>query len=367
LIPSILHADGTTTTADTTFDCTAAGQTHAVTLQVIDANNNVGTHTLNVTVLDTLLYHRGKKFAIPTDHGSCVAALSDTLNPRALICSTLTATLSGAVRDHATYQDVNTYEGMTLSAGTHYVTWTVNFGSGSTATVKDTIEVKDMEAPEIVSGKMEDKTYQNDNCESLNAIFWPEPKDYGDDFLVKDNCTPAGALTWTRVDANTATVVWGEHVPAGRWEIQYVATDAAGNKSEPVGFVLTVTTTDTPEITNCPPTTAAMLTVEGGACGATISNDCGLLVDSFCDNTYGLSYKITEAGGSTYAGEGSFELPIGQYSATYTAYNVTNSALSTTSTCTLQVAVLPEASLTVQVMVWVPSDHVVPARGASPP
>jgi hypothetical protein len=316
----ILRADDLDVTPDTTFGCAAAGQTYTLTLLVRDESNNAGTCTSTVTVRDTLLSHIGRD-TIPVDENACIATLTADLDPAKLVtCSPATLTT-----DFFGTPLVKTYAGSTLSTGTHYVEWMLDDGQG-TKTVTDTIVVKDMQKPQLTGTKLDDVDNETTTgCETSAAVDWPLPGSAH----ATDNCTSAINLVWDRVDTNQARVKKNlDPVPVGRWIIQYVAKDEAGNKSDTLSFFVIVKSAKKPVLSNCPGSVDGKDTilVAAGACSAIVPSrftpDITLCPDADADS---LSYAYTFNGGSAVTeGAGSLEgltLPVGLYSVTYTATN----------------------------------------------
>jgi fimbrial isopeptide formation D2 family protein/uncharacterized repeat protein (TIGR01451 family) len=334
----ILRADGITVTPDTTFDCTAAGQTYTLTVRVLDESGNAGTCTSVVTVRDTLLAHRGK-VTIPANPDACVATLSDTLDPEIVSgCSAATLT--------SDRNSADTYAGMELPIGTNYVTWTLDDGKG-TKTVEDTIIVEDKQKPVLRRTVLTATLNKGvvSGC-AASAAVWMEPGVYinSKDTLAKDNCTDARDLTWERVDTNQTRVVNGSGtVPVGRWIIQYTAKDAAGNESDTLSFFVVVNNNEVPAIT-CPGGAEGKDTifVASSACAATVPARFASTVTGLCPGADSLSYAYTFNGGvDVTKGTGSLEgsaLPVGLYSVTYTATNKFASSPATAS-CTFTLAV----------------------------
>ncbi|MDR2448356.1 MAG: HYR domain-containing protein [Prevotellaceae bacterium] len=334
----------TTYAADTTFKCANIG-TFGVTVAVADAYNNRGTCTVQVTVKDTLkpvIHNRGQITVPTTGTTGCAAVLSDTLNPvikAGSICQTISGVTNSA-------NNADTYAGLSLSAGTHEITWTA-VANGYTATAVDTITVIDTLAP-AVKGQMTAMTVSAglNNCESENPVSWMLPENYTSNSLVEDNCTASDALTWTRVDATG--IVFGERAPAGIWKIQYVATDEAGNQSDTVGFVLTVKKSATP-VLDCPSGVITLDIDAANVCYATAPATFTPTITGLGCNVDSLAYKIT-GGALTEEGAGSLagrQLPVGQHSATYTVFNRTD--LSQQATCAFEIEVRDTAKPVINV------------------
>jgi uncharacterized repeat protein (TIGR01451 family) len=340
----------TTYVDDTIFTCGDMSAPATVTLAVKDAYGNIGTGMYTVTVQDTLkpvVKNRGT-ITVSADTANCYATLPDSLNP-VITPGSSCSTVSDTTLTRGTYTasaGSATYAGLHLPPGTHELVWTVTASNATTTTVTDTIIVKDKVAP-IVKNQMKDLVFSSSSgCFSETEISWAEPKSYsGTMTLVEDNCTDASALTWTRVDTLTR-VTQEATAPVGKWKVQYVAKDEAGNVSDTVGFVLTVKATGTPSFETCPSGTIALDIDSAGVCVATLPGTFTPAVTGLgCSGLDSLAYKITGTGtgGSTFTeeGEGSlagYQLPVGTYSATYTAYNRTDLTIPA-ATCTFNITV----------------------------
>jgi hypothetical protein len=121
-------------------------------------------------------------------------------------------------------------EGAYFPAGTTVVLWTVTDASGNTATCEIVINVVDSEDPVFVNCP-EGVTYTigaDADCE--NGIIWSIP-------IAEDNCEVTVV--------QTAGPMQGMQLSLGTYEIQYTATDAAGNTAT-CNFTIVVEDDDAP-------------------------------------------------------------------------------------------------------------------------
>ena len=305
-----------------------------------------------MTVRDTLVTHRGK-IIIPAGSNSCAAVLSDTLNPKKVTCSAATLTISGitytvnAGKEPSLSPSSVTYKDLELPVDTTYVEWTLADGQGA-STIKDTIIVQDTQKPVLRrTALMSDitQTTSSGSCTSSNNVIWNDPGSFinfvSPDTLATDNCTSPESLTWHRVDTNQTRVSGSGTVSVGRWAVQYVAKDAAGNASDTIGFRVIVTNNAVPTLTLNNKAIDTVYTALG-ACTATVPSSFTPAITGLCPGADSLRYACTFNGGAVTEGVGSLEgldLLVGLYSVTYTASNKFATSGTSPATATFTLAV----------------------------
>ena len=143
----------------------------------------------------------------------------------------------------------NSLAGATFPVGTTEVIWTAVDASGNTESCTIEIVVEDTEAPIFVNCPTEDFVIGIDSdCQS--AIIWSIP-------IADDNCGVVSVM-----ETSVGGPFYGQILIPGVYDIQYTATDAAGNTAI-CEFTITIVDDSSPLLV-CPPS----FTVEAndGAC-----------------------------------------------------------------------------------------------------
>jgi hypothetical protein len=144
--------------------------------------------------------------------------------------------------------------------------------------------------------------------------------------------------TWERVDTNKTRITGSNPAPVGKWIIQYVAIDEAGNESDTLSYYVIVNDTKTPVLNGCPAASETIYVTAGTQdCEATVPTGFTPTISGLCAGSDSLGYAYTfNGGGAITKDEGSIEgftLPVGVYSVTYTATNLFSTAAIKTATC----------------------------------
>lgn len=195
--------------------------TTTVTWTVTDAAGNQATATQDVTVID--------------DQNPTIIAPADiTVNVDPETCEGTIANLGTPITgDNCSIDNVSNDAPTTFPVGTTTVTWTVEDGSGNSATDTQTITVIDNINPVILD--LPNDTIVSNDTLLCSAVFnWTEPS-------ADDNC-PGVSITQTSGIAN------GDVFPVGTNIIEYTAIDASGN-SVSTTFTVTVIDDELPIIT----------------------------------------------------------------------------------------------------------------------
>jgi hypothetical protein len=125
------------------------------------------------------------------------------------------------------------------------ITWVVTDNCSNIAETTATYSITDTEPPTIVCPKDISETALVNNCDKI--LVTPS------DPTVNDNCS-ATVLSYTLSGATTVTnpvvgTVRGVTFNVGVTTVTYTATDAAGNKSEPCSFTITILDITPPNLT----------------------------------------------------------------------------------------------------------------------
>jgi len=239
-IPEIVFADncsGSTLSWSTTGATTLSGTGQpgsqqfnvgvtTISLLVTDAENLTHSCDFTVTINDTqkpVVNNCPNNITRSPGAGTCAATVFWT-EPTATDNCTPSGSLT-RVRSHA--------PGSVFNAGVSTVTYTFQDASGNISDACSfTVTVSDDQKPVIVNCPS-DITANVDAGQCYATVSWAEP-------TATDNCTGAGAITWTKSHNPEA------QFPVGTHPVTYTAQDANGNVSDECNFFVTVTDNEAP-------------------------------------------------------------------------------------------------------------------------
>jgi gliding motility-associated-like protein len=263
-----------------------------VTYTATDVAGNVSTCTFNVTVSDTELptiTSCPTNIAVNTDAGICGAVINWTVPTITDNCAGLVVTSSHT-------------PGSTFAVGTTTVTYTATDAVGNVSVCSFDVTVTD-NLPPVLANCPADINVGNAFNFCGSPISWVAP-------TFTDNC-----LGMTVVASHTNGTVF----PIGTTVVTYTATDISGNVTV-CTFNITITDTQVPQITNCPPN----ITVSGNpSCSAVVS----WTVPSAFDNCPGVVLTSSHNPGDVFT--------LGTTTVVYTATDAANNTI----TCSFDVIV----------------------------
>lgn len=248
------------------FDCSDLGN-QTITFFATDADNNVGSTTINVTVLDT------------------IAPVASTLPPGTIYvdntgCNVLFDWMSTISTSDACSQ-VNLSSTMAnpvlLGVGTHVINFTLTDASNNARNYAHTIIVQDTISPNL-SGMPANISVNAGSSGCGANVNWTAPS-------ASDNCSGVNL---------TASHSPGSFFPLGTTTVNYTATDASNNS---VSGSFTVTVTDnTGPIINAQPATVALdmngtasIVISDVLTASGITDNCGVLSSSLSQTTFNCS------------------------------------------------------------------------------
>lgn len=288
---SILLTDG-----PTSGDLVAVG-THTVTFEATDAAGNTAECSFEVTVedVDPPVFTCPDDLVVNTTSGECEAVVNFPAPTATDACSDVTVT-----------QTDGPVSGSVFPLGTTVVEFTAEDESGNTSTCSFNIVVEDQEDPAIDCPPSIMATAAPGECEAVVTFDLP---------TFSDNC-PGGSIVQTGGPASGSTF------PVGSTEVEFLATDEAGNTSVCTTEVF-VNDEEAPTIT-CPDNVEILL--PDGDCEGILTYG-EPVVD---DNCPGVTFALTEGmpSGST--------VPAGTYTITYEA----SDASGNTATCSFTVTLV---------------------------
>ncbi|MBK8492610.1 MAG: HYR domain-containing protein [Saprospirales bacterium] len=249
-----------------------------VTISVEDVNGNVATCDVTITIDDTeapYFQNCPGNFVVNNDVDKCGANVWWAQPVAFDNCVELDVELVDSPAPGSYFE---------VGAATT-ITYLATDNAGNTVTCSFTIEVEDMQNPEIEC-PFSFVTFGTDDAECsyaieggiLDAIAW-------------DNCSD-----WTLTnDLNNEASLNGEVLPLGETEITWTVEDASGND---VSCTMTVLILDdeSPEVVSCP----ADITIENdlGVCGAAYEYE--VLFSDNCDGDLDVTLVQGLASGSTF-------------------------------------------------------------------
>ncbi|SKB94757.1 gliding motility-associated C-terminal domain-containing protein, partial [Salegentibacter salinarum] len=185
---------------------------------------------------------------------SCPADLTNVLVDEAM-CSAFNIELGDLVAEDNCNAELSITNDApeVFELGETIVTWTVTDLAGNEVTCKQTITVKDNEAPVIVEVESVHTTTDADTCGAMIEITAPE---------VNDNCSVESVIG-TRDDNQGLNTQY----PVGTTTITWNATDENGNEAEAVVQTVTVIDDQEPIIAEVEPINT---TTDADSCGAMI-------------------------------------------------------------------------------------------------
>ncbi len=277
-------ASGTTVTAGA----------YTITFEATDASGNTATCSFTVTLVDTgdPVFDCPADITAGNDAGECNAVVSFAAPTATDNCSDVTVTQTGGPTS-----------GSTFPLGSTAVEFTAEDESGNTSTCTFNIVVEDQESPVIDCPGSLELTAAAGQCSATVTFGIPS---------FTDNC-PGGSIVQTDGPAS------GSSFPVGSTEVEFTATDDAGNTSTCV-LTIVVNDEELPTIT-CPDDVS--LSIANDGCEGTISYG-DPVAD---DNCPGVTFTLIEgpASGAT--------ITAGTYSITFEATD----ASGNTSTCSFEV------------------------------
>ncbi len=279
-----------------------AGET-TVTFTATDAAGNTSECSFTVTVNED----EDPEITCPdnitadTDPGECTAVVSYTPPEGTDNCPGAVTELTSGIGS-----------GGTFPIGTTVETYTVTDAAGNTAECTFEVTVEDNEAPEIECPENLEASADPGTCEATVNFAAPE---------FTDNC-PGGSIT------QTDGPVSGSAFPVGATEIEFTATDDAGNTSV-CTFSVVVLDEEDPEI-DCPDDVE--ITLPDGECEGEITYD----IPTATDNCPGVSVSLTEGPASGETAEA------GVYTVTYEATDASGNTAECSFTVTLIETTEPE-------------------------
>ena len=292
-----------------------------LTLTVIDEAGNVSSCSSNVVVNDSQL----PSITCPTvaasyDNapGECGYTAGVEFNPT-FSDNCIGTTVS---HDYGDWANETSLEGAVFPVGTTTVTWTATDASGNSATCTVTIVVNDNENPAFVNCPTDTVTIGADS-DCSNGVVWSIP-------VATDNCV---------VDSVTQTggPAYGTALTPGTYNIEYTATDGAGNTAV-CTFTIIVEDDDNPYLVCQPDITVS---TDAGVCqwsSTTNLTDPSLVRDN-CPGDV-LTYTVTFADATTTNGTGT--VPAGTVfqngvnTISYTLTDAAGNSVSCSSTVTVE-------------------------------
>jgi surface protein len=215
------NCDVTVTSTHAPNDFFPVGET-LVTYTATDTAGNSSESSFSVIISDTItptFTGCPLNFSVDAELGSCGAVVNYTA-PTAM--------------DNCSVSILSSHNsGQFFPVGITTVTYTASDNTGNTATCSFTITVLDTVAP-VFSGCPANITVNNDNGVCSAAVFYNAP-------IATDNCSASV----------TATHNSGDIFPVGITNVNYTATDAAGNTTN-CTFSVTVLDIENPVISSCP-------------------------------------------------------------------------------------------------------------------
>ena len=263
-----------------------------VTYTATDVAGNISICTFNVTVSDTELptiTNCPANIAVNTDAGICGAVINWTVPTITDNCAGLVVTSSHT-------------PGSTFAVGTTTVTYTATDASGNVSICSFDVTVTD-NLPPVLANCPADINVGNAFNICGSPISWIPP-------TFTDNCPGM-----TIVASHTNGAIF----PIGTTAVTYTATDISGNVTI-CTFNVTITDTQVPQITNCPPS----ITVSGNpSCSAVVA----WTIPSAFDNCPGVVLTSTHNPGDVFT--------LGTTTVVYTATDAANNTI----TCSFDVIV----------------------------
>jgi hypothetical protein len=246
------------------FDCGDLGN-QTVTFFATDADNNVGSTTFNVTVLDT------------------IAPVASSMPPGTIFvdnsgCNVLFDWMSSiSTSDACSQVTINSTMAnpLLLGVGTHVINFTLTDVSNNSRNYSHTIIVQDTISPTL-SGMPANISVDAGSTGCGANVNWGTP-------TASDNCSGVNLTT---------THGPGSFFPLGTTTVTYTATDASNN-SVSGSFDVTVTDNTGPVINGQPATVyldatgSASVTVADVTTAAGITDNCGVQTSSLSQSSFG--------------------------------------------------------------------------------
>ncbi len=210
----------------------------------------------------------------PTPNVAVLPLLSGQCSVTVTTVPTATDNCTGQIT--ATTTDALTY----TTQGTYTITWKYDDGNGNTSTQQQTVEVKDLTAPSVISSPADIPVPVNNTACSA-VVSWVEP-------IVTDNCSAMLTIEKSHVS--------GQVFPLGTTLVTYIFKDGNGNSSS-CSFNVTVT--------NDFDVTAQInhVTCYGAQNGSIVLTPNGgqTSYNYYWDNGFGVSKDLTELNGGAYS------------------------------------------------------------------
>jgi uncharacterized repeat protein (TIGR01451 family) len=244
--PSALSYEAVVTNPDGTFSLySSALFTHdyavgisTVVVAVTDAAGNNNSCSFSVVIADTqdptIICASGPFVRNNTADLCGYTSIGAEFNPTVSDnCGPVTFT-----HNYGTWGNANSLTGATFPIGTTNVVWTATDANGNTSTCTIDITVTDTQNPTFVNCPTSGFTIGTDaNCGT--GVVWSIP-------IAEDNC---GVISV--VETSTGGPFYGTQLIPGVYNIQYTATDAAGNTAT-CNFAVTIVDDSSPLLV-CPP------------------------------------------------------------------------------------------------------------------
>jgi len=220
----------------------------------------------------------------------------------------------------------STLAGATIPVGTTTIIWTVVDVNGNTSSCSTVVTVRDVNPPVFLNCPVNfQATNSPDVCTSV--VNWSTP-------IADDDC---GILSVVRTDNGPAQ---GQAWELGVYEIQYVATDLAGNTAV-CTFTVTVTDTQNPEIF-CPSVTQTF-PADKGTCTWNSAGTNAISPRFTFDNCPAtVTYTVT--GATTASGNGDATGVVFNLGKSTVTYTITGSGNKPFGTCSFDIIIVDEES-----------------------
>ncbi len=253
-------------TATTTDALTYTTQgTYTITWKYDDGHGNISTQQQTVEVKDVTAPVPNVA-VLPTISGECSVT----------IATAPTATDNCAGQVTGTTTDALTY----TTQGTYTINWKYDDGNGNTSTQQQTVEIKDLTAPVVISSPS-DITVPVNNTACSAVVSWSEP-------IVTDNCSAMLTIEKSHVS--------GQVFPLGTTLVTYTFKDGNGNSSSCSFNVIVTNNFDVIAQIN-------HVTCFGAQDGSIVLTPIGgqTPYSYHWDNGFGVSKDLTELNGGTYS------------------------------------------------------------------
>ena len=311
---------------------------------VIDAAGNVSTCVQQVTITEDEL----PVITCPTiapSYANTIGECGYVVNGTEFD-ATATDNCTGVTVTHnyGAWGDENSLAGATFPVGTTTVTWTATDAAGNVTSCTITILVNDTEAPSFVNCP-EDVTFTvglfSDDCES--GAIWATP-------IATDNC----GVTVTQTGGPAQDSI----LAVGLYEIEYTATDDAGN-AVTCTFNINVIDTEDPVIV-CPGNVVINNT-DANTCMWTspLSSLTPLLANSNCD--YTITWSVTNPDMTTVSGTTDVSGYVFAQGVSTVTYTITETASGQNWSCSFTVTVVD----TEAPVIVCPADLTIECGGVS--